>query len=316
MTSLLRGLSVIALVYLATNFAAIAAELSYRLSPVEVAPGCYALIGSEDYFSTENGGNIANIGFVVTDDGVVLIDTGPSRRYGAALRRTIQKYAGGLPVERVIITHAHPDHFLGNQEFSDAPIYAGKKTIDLINASGEDFAVNMYRLAGDWMRGTEVVTPTANAEAGRFRVGSHQFNIYQFQGHTGDDLVLFDETCGVLYAGDLVYNARTLSTPHANLEEWIESLEKLKSIPFRLLVPGHGAVTEGNSSIDQTIDYLRWLQRRLNKSFNAGLDLTEVMELPIPGRFASFSLARDEYRRSVHNLYPAIEASNLPPVDE
>jgi uncharacterized sulfatase len=174
----------------------------------------------------------------------------------------------------------------------------------------------MYRLVGDWMRGTESVAPTRNTKPGDFEVGGHRFSLYRFSGHTGEDLVVFDQTCGVLYAGDLVFNARTLSTPHADLDQWIASLEKLRSIPFRVMVPGHGAIDQGVTSIEQTIDYLRWLKRRLYKAFSAGLDITEVMELPLPDRFASFSLARDEYRRSVHNLYPAIEASQLPRVEQ
>ena len=289
-----------------------AAELAYRLEPIEISPGCYVLQGSNDYFTSENGGNIANSGFVVTDAGVVVIDTGPSLRYGRALRQLIDTTANGKPIERVIITHAHPDHYLGNQAFADVPIYGGPGTIELINSSGEDFTVNMYRLVGDWMRGTESVAPGRQIEPGRFSVGNHDFRLYRFDGHTVEDLVLLDETCGVLYASDLVFNARTLSTPHADIGRWIEALERLRSIPFRLLVPGHGDVVEGDAAISQTIDYLRWLERRLQRAFHAGLDITEVMELPLPERFASFALARDEYRRSVHNLYPAIEASNLP----
>ncbi len=305
----------LALVCLAAFFPAGAAELGYELEPVEVAPGCYAVIGSEGYFTPGNGGNIANIGFVVTSAGVVVIDTGPSRRYGEALRRVIGELTA-QPIERVLITHGHPDHYLGNQAFTDVPIYGGAATAQLIETSGEDFTVNMYRLVGDWMRGTESLPPTRSVEPGRFSVGDHRFNLLRFDGHTGEDLVLLDETCGVLYAGDLVFNRRTLSTPHADLDAWVASLERLKQVGFRLLVPGHGAVSEGVAAIDQTINYLLWLKARLHKAFDAGLDITEVMELPLPARFASFSLARDEYRRTVHNLYPAIEASSLPRVQQ
>jgi uncharacterized sulfatase len=306
----------LAAVLLIAGQTAFANELEYRLQPVEVAPGCYALIGAEDYFDTENGGDISNTGFVVTGAGVVVIDTGSSRRYGAALREVIDVVAQGQPVERVIITHAHPDHYLGNQEFLDVPIFGGPETTRLIEASGEDFTVNMYRLVGDWMRGTESVAPTHPAVTGRFELGDHRFNLYRFEGHTDEDLVLVDETCGVAYAGDLVFNARTLSTPHADLDAWIANLEKLRQAPFGIMVPGHGAIDRGDAAIAQTIDYLQWLKRRLHRAFHAGLDITEVMELPLPERFAGFSLARDEYRRSVHNLYPAIEASGLPPVEQ
>ncbi len=305
----------LALICLAGSSSLSADELAYDLAPVEVAPGCYVVIGSNDYFTPENGGNIANIGFIVTSKGVVVVDSGPSRRYGEELRQAIGELTQ-QPIERVLITHGHPDHYLGNQAFTDVPIYGGAVTAQMIASGGDDFTVNMYRLVGDWMRGTESLPPTHTIEPGRFSVGDHRFNLLRFDGHTGEDLVLLDETCGVLYAGDLVFNRRTLSTPHADLDAWIASLEKLKQVAYRLMVPGHGAVTEGKAAIEQTLGYLRWLQSRLQQSFDAGLDITEVMELPLPERFASFSLARDEYRRTVHNLYPAIEASNLPRVEQ
>lgn len=304
----------LALICLAVSTALAADELAYEIDPVEVAPGCYAVIGSEDYFTPGNGGNIANIGFIVTSAGVVVVDTGPSLRYGEALRRAIERVAPRQPIERVLITHGHPDHYLGNQAFADVPIYGGAVTTQLIESSGNDFTVNMYRLVGDWMRGTESMPPTRTAEPGRFRVGDHRFHLLRFDGHTGEDLVLLDETCGALYAGDLVFNRRTLSTPHADLDAWMASLERLKQVPFRIMVPGHGAAAEGSAAIEQTLSYLNWLKTRLYKAFDAGLDITEVMELPLPERFASFTLARDEYRRTVHNLYPAIEASRLPTV--
>lgn len=314
MTNALRR-AALALFFLASFARVDADELAYTLDPVEVAPGCYAVIGSEGYFTAANGGNIANIGFVVTSAGVVVIDTGPSRRYGESLREAIGKITP-QPIERVLITHGHPDHYLGNQAFTDVPVYGGATTTQLIKSSGEDFTVNMYRLVGDWMRGTESLAPTRTVEAGPFSVGDHRFRLFRFDGHTGEDLVLLDETCNVLYAGDLVFNRRTLSTPHANLDAWIASLEQLKQISFGIMVPGHGAVSEGLAPIEQTLGYLHWLKRRLHRAFDAGLDITEVMELPLPDRFSPFALARDEYRRSVHNLYPAIEASSLPEIGQ
>ena len=315
MNECLRALLTGALLQLLPTTAPLAAELEYRLDPIEVGPDCYALLGTDDYFSPENGGNIANTGFVVTADGVVVIDTGPSLRYGTAMREAIAKTAPGIAIERVVLTHGHPDHYLGNQAFLDAPIYGGSGTQALIDSSGEDFTVNMYRLVGDWMRGTESTPPTRTAEPGAFRVGEHSFELFVFAGHTGEDLALLDETCGVLYAGDLVFDRRTLSTPHADLDRWIAALEQLRALPFRTLLPGHGPPSEGSAAIDQTIDYLQWLQQHLQRAFRAGLDITEVMELPIPARFADFALGREEYRRSVHNLYPAIEASSLPLVN-
>lgn len=63
------------------------AELEYRLQPRQIAEDTYLLEGATENFDKRNGGNIVNTGFVVTDSGVVVIDTGPSRRYGKPCAR-------------------------------------------------------------------------------------------------------------------------------------------------------------------------------------------------------------------------------------
>lgn len=309
LTGLLAGLSCF------YCFSAFANNYHYGLKATEVASGCYVVIGTEEYFTKHNGANVANAGFIVTSAGVLVIDTGPSRRYGEQLRALIGRVSNSQPVERVVITHAHPDHYLGNQAFSDVPIGGGQGTIDLIRQSGEDFTVNLYRLSGDWMRGTESIPPRQVLAPGVIQMGGHLIELIALAGHTPEDYAVLDHTCGVMYAGDLVFNRRTLSTPHADLDLWVEKLEQLKTYSFRYLVPGHGEVSEGFHAIDQTINYLKWLHQRLYRSFQSGLDITEVMELPVPQRFVDFSLSRDEYQRSVHNLYPSIEASGLPRID-
>ncbi len=135
------------------------ADLDYRLTPRQIAEGTWLLEGSTDNFAKANGGNIVNTAFIVTDSGVVVIDSGPSKRYGEALRQAIAATTD-KPVLEVLLTHHHPDHVLGNQAFADVPVGALAGTGDLLRQQGEAMAENMYRLVGDWMRGTEVVLPT------------------------------------------------------------------------------------------------------------------------------------------------------------
>src|SRR5690606_29965479 len=99
------------------------AELSYTLQPRQIADGVWLLEGSTDNFDKRNGGNIVNTGFIVGDAGVIVIDTGPSRLYGEAMRAAISRVTD-RPVVKVLLTHHHPDHVLGNQAFADVPIAA------------------------------------------------------------------------------------------------------------------------------------------------------------------------------------------------
>ena len=120
-----------------------AKKLAYDLAATEIASGTWAVHGSTEYFTLENGGNIVNIAFVEVPDGVVVIDTGPSRRYGEGLLALIEKTIPGKPVLRVYNTHHHPDHFLGNQVFDPSIVAAPQKVIDNIIAEGDGFTDNM-----------------------------------------------------------------------------------------------------------------------------------------------------------------------------
>lgn len=295
---------------LALAAVAFAASFDYGLAPRKIADGTYVLIGRTEDFSAANGGNIVNVGFIVTSAGVVVIDTGPSKRYGEQLRSAIRKVTD-RPVVKVVNTHFHPDHFLGNQVFSDVGVAALPATIQGIQTMGGPLVDNMYRMCGDWEAGTEPAVPARAQADGAEQIGDHEFEFLALAGHTEGDLAVFDRTTGVLFAGDLVFFDRAATTPHANIGVWLAALERLQSVPYKQLVPGHGPVVSDARAIKQTRDYLTWLEATLQRAAETGQDMTEVMATPIPQRFATIPLVDHEFSRSVTHLFPALEQQVL-----
>ena len=94
LTGLLAGVSL--------SLAVPAAGHDYRLRPQQIAPEVYAVIGATEDFDTKNGGNIVNTAFIVGSDGVVVIDSGPSLRYGQQLRQAIAQVTD-KPVALVVL---------------------------------------------------------------------------------------------------------------------------------------------------------------------------------------------------------------------
>jgi len=287
-----------------------AADMDYGLAPEKIADDTWVLTGRSEDFSFANGGNIVNTAFIVTQAGVLVIDSGPSRAYGEQLRRAIARITR-QPVVRVINTHHHPDHFLGNQAFAPDTLAALPGTIHGIHTEGGSFNDNMYRLAGDWMAGTEPVAPTQPLAAGPLELGGHQFELIALEGHTGADLAILDRSTGVLFAGDLIFHDRAPTTPHARLPAWQASLDTLEALPFRHLVPGHGPVATDAGPIRQTRAWLGWLDHTLRQAADEGLDMTEALALPLPAEFRRLAVVDAEYRRSVGQLYPALEQQAL-----
>ena len=293
-----------------------AALANYVLIPKKIAENTYLVQGYTDNFSKDNGGNIVNVAFIVTDAGVVLIDTGPSLAYGKALRAEIATVTD-KPVVQVFLTHHHPDHALGNQAFADVPIAALEGTKQLLAEQGDHMAENMYRIIGDQMRGTEVVLPTQIVEAGVIEIGGHPLQLLALTGHTSADLVILDQRTGVLFAGDLVFYQRALATPNTpGLEAWLADISTLQNLPWTLIVPGHGPLATDNQPFIQMHGYLTWLDSTLRDAAQRGLDMNQVIRLPIPKRFANVSLTRYELVRTVSHLYPHYEKQQWQRIDQ
>lgn len=291
-----------------------AAGYDYALESRRLAPDVHAFIGRAEDFTPANGGNIVNTGFLVGAGGVIVIDSGPSLRYGEQMRAAI---AGVTPLPPVLVinTHHHPDHFLGNQAFAGTPAGALAGTVQGIAADGDAFAENLFRLTGDWMKGTEVRVPTQTLAAGRTEIAGRRLRLLALDGHTGADLAVYDEASGVLFAGDLVFNGRAPTTPHADIAHWLAALDRLEALTrepgFTLLVPGHGEVARDAAPIRQTRAWLTWLPQAMREAAAAGLDMNEVLARPLPAEFADLPVAASEYRRSVGHLFPAAEQEAL-----
>lgn len=291
------------------------AQADYAVRPQPLGEGVWVLVGSTEDFAASNGGNVVNVAFIVTGQGVLVIDSGPSRRYGEALRRAIAEVTDE-PLLKLFLTHHHPDHVLGNQAFAGVPIAALPGTRERLAEQGDGMAENMYRLIGDWMRGTEVVLPDEAVQPGRACIAGRCLQLLALTGHSGADLAILDETSGVLFAGDLLFHQRAPTTPNTpDLASWLADLERLEALPWTRLVPGHGPVSEGPEPIRQTRDYLRWLDQLLREGAMRGADMNELMASPIPPSFGNLSLTRYELIRSVNHLYPTYERAVLQRLD-
>ena len=293
---------------------AASAPLAYRLTPEPVADGIWLVRGIDEDIRLSNGGAIANVTVIATDGGTVLVDAGPSLRFGQQLSALAASLTG-KPVARVYLTHLHPDHTYGDAAFDPAMIAATPALVDVLKAQGAGFADGMYRLLGDWMRGTELRLPGHVIATSEETIGGRTVRLLPLSGHSAADLALLDMRTGTLVTGDLVFRNRAPSTPHADLPRWRAALDTLKALGHARVIPGHGPPDPTpNDAIDQTRDWIDWLDAALADAAQKGLDMVEAGALPLPPRFAALKEARYELQRSVAHLYPGFEAQ-MPRVD-
>jgi quinoprotein relay system zinc metallohydrolase 1 len=287
-------------------------SLDYHLSARELAPGVYVVEGDNADFSVANGCNIINTGFITTGAGVVVVNTGPSRRYGEQLRALIARTTTE-PVRQVLQLNLHPDYFMGHQAFADLPRLATAATRAGAAHVAAAYETNLYRLCGDWMTGTEALLPDTDLAPGPWRVGQREFELREFSGHTGSDLVLLERASGVAFVGGLVFSRRVPTTPHAQVPAWLNSLDALQALGLKTVVPSHGPVFADGSGLEQTRRYLQWLNAHFRQAAQQGLDMNELLRAPVPAEFRAWAAFDTEYLRNVAHLYPRYEQAILPP---
>lgn len=302
----MKYLLIIMLLFIYSN----AKDFDFNLKANKIAKNTYFIEGKKEYFSEKNAGDISNSVFITTKDGVIVIDTGSSYLYGKQQQELIKKYTK-KHIKYVLNTHHHPDHFLGNFAYKETDILALKYTKDYINKNGDAYITNLINITLDAMKDTEVKAPNIEIKKKYINLGEHKLKVIRLDGHTKEDLVLYDESTGVLFVSDLVFFNRTAATPHANINKWIKALKALKKIPYKVLVPGHGPISTTKEPIKQMISYLKYLDNILKSSAKKGLMVFEILELKTPKEFKHLAMIKDEFERSVINLYPEYENKYL-----
>jgi quinoprotein relay system zinc metallohydrolase 1 len=286
------------------------ATFDYKLKARALATGVWVVEGANADFTQDNGCNIINTGFIATGAGVVVINTGPSRLYGEQLRQLVERTTPERIVQ-VIHLNLHPDYFLGNQAFANVPTRATTVTREGMAREGKAYEDNLYKACGDWMKGTQFEAARDAITPGPFKVGTREFDLQELRGHTQSDLVLIDKASGVMFAGGLVFADRIPTTPHAEPKRWLASLATLAAMKPKLVVPSHGPVHEGLRGIEQTRDYVRWLDQSFTTFASQGLDMNDVLRAPMPAAFKQWAAYPAEYVRNVAHLYKGYESTSL-----
>lgn len=249
---------------------------------VEVASGVFARQGVHELMNEENGGSIANIGFVIGNTAVAIIDTGGSFNDGQALLAAVRAETD-LPVRWVINTHMHPDHVFGNAAFLGPDVaYVGHANLgpSLTARFDHYVAANTLAMGSEATAGTALVLPDITvSNRHEIDLGDRVLELRAWPpAHTDNDLTVFDRKTGTLFAGDLVFLGH-LPSIDGSLRGWQRAIEKLAAIPAERVVPGHGPVAAAwPDALGPQRRYFDTLAADLQAAINAGVPLSEAVK--------------------------------------
>lgn len=226
------------------------ADLATTLGALEVqqvAPGVFVHQGMIAVPSRANRGDTANLGFVIGDRSVAVIDAGGARavaeRFYAAIRAQTT-----LPISHVVLTHMHPDHTLGADFFRDlgAEIVGHPNLERALANRAESYQTALKRLLGEEVYlGTRLTQPDAATETREIDLGERVLAVTARPlAHTETDVTVLDRTTGTLFVGDLVFASHTPALDGAILG-WQTLLDDMaaQTNAVARIVPGHGPTT-------------------------------------------------------------------------
>ena len=255
---------------------------AFTLTPVKVAPNVYAFIGETGGRTYENYGMNANTGFIVTSEGVVVVDSGAGYQAAQAMHRAIKRVTR-QPVKYVVNTGGQDHRWLGNGYFREqgAEIIAARPArTDMEQRSGAQIEALRVDLK-ERLDGTRPVYPERLfGQREILRLGATEIQLLYFHGgHTPGDSVVWLPKQKVLFAGDLVYVDRLLGVlPVSNSRNWLASFEAVEKLKPGKIVPGHGKVCDLDLARRDTRDYLRLLRGHMQKAFDDGADLQAAID--------------------------------------
>jgi glyoxylase-like metal-dependent hydrolase (beta-lactamase superfamily II) len=250
-------------------------------TPVEVAPGVYALSGSGGEITRENGGRIANVAFVVGPRGIVVVDTGISYREGEEIIAAV-KSVSDRPIRLAILTHPSQEAIFGAGAFQarGIPVLAHRSGAELIAARCDICLRNLRSVLGnEAMAKTYVVKPDRLIEADETLalIGRPLRLIAPQWSSAPGAIAVFDQQSSTLIAGNLVSINRIPNLRDANPKAWRETLTQLVSLRCRHLVPAYGPIGTC-ADIAAIARYLEALERHVEALVKGGVSLAELRD--------------------------------------
>jgi len=255
------------------------------LSTTEIAPGIHVHFGNHELPNKTNHGAIANIGFIVGDNCVAVIDTGGNPEQGYALKKAIE-VTTDKPVCYVINTHVHPDHIYGNIAFKQQGVkFIGHNKLARAMATrGAYYIEKANEQLAIKLQPKHIITPDKEVKKHLFiDLGGRKLRLTAHPtAHTDNDLTVFDSKTNTLWMSDLLF-IEHLPVIDGSLKGWLSELKRMEKQHYKYVVPGHGPiVTDWPKSLQPEKQYLTIL-------------LTEIREMLANGRFIEEAIQKVGY---------------------
>jgi len=242
-------------------------SMLYR-KPVQVAAGIFSAIGATAPATYENSGHNNNLSFIITSDGVVVVNASDNALLADALHREIRQHTD-LPVRYVILENGQGHAMLGTDYWQQqgAVVIAHEDAYSEIEERGEDILERMQRRNRDKAMGTHLSLPDETFGDERIiELGGMRIEVlYLGPAHSPGDIVVWLPEQEIVIAGDIAFHERLLPVfEDTDTAGWLETWPVFAALGAKIVVPGHGQPTVMKEVHEWTVGYLEYMREEIS----------------------------------------------------
>lgn len=255
---------------------------AYTPTAQKVVDNVYAIVGPLGQRSAENDGLNNNLGFVVTNEGVILIDSGASRLGAERIAQAVSKVTS-QPIKWVLNTGSQDHRWLGNDYFAKkgAEIIAMARTAKTQAQYADQQLESLKGFLGERLAGTrpQPATHTLEKDGASVKLGGVEYNFYYTDTHYPGDAMIWLPQHQVLFSGDLVYVDRAfVLLPWSSVRHGQQAFHAMEALKPKYIVPGHGAVTDLAKARRECGDYYDFLNDTIGAAAQEMEPMDEVLD--------------------------------------
>ncbi len=251
--------------------------------PREVIPGVWSSIGATAPPTYENSGHNNNLSFIITSEGVVVVNAGACYKLAEALHEEIRQVTD-QPVRYVILENGQGHAALGSNYWKEqgVPVIAHVDAAREIEEGSHALLTSMERYNRDKAEGTEVVLPDITfeeeyvIELGDTRIEA----LYLGPGHSPGDIQVWLPQQKLVISGDMAFHQRLLPIfDNTDTRAWLETYDRFLALEPEVVIPGHGVPTNMDVVTKYTRDYLVYLRAEVQKLLDEGGTLADAYKI-------------------------------------
>ncbi|MBL4743766.1 MAG: MBL fold metallo-hydrolase [Cycloclasticus sp.] len=236
--------------------------------PQQVTGNVWSAIGATAPPTYENSGHNNNLTFIITSEGVVVINAGDNYLLAKSLHHAIKKITDQA-VKYVVLENGQGHAVLGSNYWKEqgVPIIAHIETKQELEAHGADSFDRMKKGRKDKAQGTKLMLPDETFDDKRvIELGAERIEILHLgPSHSPGDVIVWLPNQSLVIAGDMAFHKRLLPVmEHTDTAAWLETWEKFAALKAKIIIPGHGGPTNMQEVTKYTHDYLVYMREKIS----------------------------------------------------